>query len=98
MARFLIEGTHDEDTVACAQAVEAFLRTGSHFLTHADWGCQDGDHRAWIIVELDTKEEALNVVPPPSIPDPDRGAQLVHAGADQGDPAPGRRAGVSDGG
>jgi hypothetical protein len=64
MARFLIEVTHDEDTIACAKAVEAFLRTGSHFLTHADWGCMDGDHRAWMIVELDTKDEALNVVPP----------------------------------
>jgi hypothetical protein len=64
MARFLIEVTHDEDTFACAQAVEAFLRTGSHFLTHADWGCRDGDHRSWMILELDTKAEALNVVPP----------------------------------
>jgi hypothetical protein len=63
MARFLIEVTHDEDTLACAKAVETFLRTGSHFLTHADWGCRDGDHRAWMIVELDTKAEALNVVP-----------------------------------
>ena len=64
MARFLIEVTHDEDTIACARTVELFMRTGSHFLTHADWGCQDGDHRSWIIVELDTKAEALNVVPP----------------------------------
>jgi hypothetical protein len=64
MARFLIEVTHDEDTLACARAVEAFLQTGSHFLTRADWGCQDGDHRSWMILELDTKAEALNVVPP----------------------------------
>jgi hypothetical protein len=65
MARFLIEVPHEGTTLACARVVEVFLRTGSHFLTHADWGCKDGEHKAWITVELDTKEEALRIVPPP---------------------------------
>ncbi len=64
MARFLIEVPHEPEVQACVRAVEVFLRTGSHFLTHADWGCKDGVHRAWIIVELDSKSEALNIVPP----------------------------------
>jgi len=38
--------------------------TGSHYLTHADFGCMDGDHRAWIIVECEKKEEARNMLPP----------------------------------
>ena len=63
-ARFLIEVPHEESTVACARAVEVFLRTGSHFLTHADWGCKDGEHKAWIIVEVDSKDEARNILPP----------------------------------
>lgn len=63
MPRFLIEVPHEIETIACAQAVEIFLRTGSHFLTHADWGCMDGDHRAVLIVEVDTKEEARNIIP-----------------------------------
>ena len=63
-ARFLIEVPHEEATVACARAVEVFLRTGSHFLTHADWGCKDGEHKAWIIVEVDSKDEARNILPP----------------------------------
>jgi len=63
MARFFIEVPHEESTQACARAVEVFLKSGSHFLTHADWGCKDGEHKAWIIVELDTKEEALRIVP-----------------------------------
>lgn len=50
--------------IACTRAVEVFLRTGSHFLTHADWGCKDGVHKAWIIVEVDSKEEAGAIVPP----------------------------------
>ena len=64
MARFLIEVPHDNEAAECARAAEMFLRTGSHFLTRADWGCMDGEHKAWIIVELDTKEEARGIVPP----------------------------------
>jgi hypothetical protein len=41
-----------------------FLESGSHFLTHADWGCLDGVHSAWIVVEVDNKEEARAIVPP----------------------------------
>ena len=64
MARFLIEVSHEPEVIACIRAVEVFLRTGSHFLTRADWGCKDGVHKAWIIVELDSKSDALNIVPP----------------------------------
>ena len=64
MARFLLEVQHEPEVVACARAVETFLRTGSHFLTHADWGCMDGDHKAWLIVEVDDKNEARNIIPP----------------------------------
>lgn len=63
-ARFLIEVPHEESTVACAQAVEVFLKTGSHFLTHADWGCKDGVHKAWIVVEVEDKDAARAIVPP----------------------------------
>lgn len=64
MPRFLIEVAHETETVACLRAVEIFLRTGSHFLTHASWGCMDGDHRAWLMVEVDSKDEARNIIPP----------------------------------
>jgi hypothetical protein len=64
MARFLIEVPHEEEVVACARVVEIFLKTGSHFVTHTDWGCMDGEHKAWLIVEVDTKEEARSILPP----------------------------------
>ena len=64
MARFLIEVPHEDEVAACARVVAAFLRTGSHFLTRADWGCKDGEHKAWIVVEVDTKDEARGIVPP----------------------------------
>ena len=48
----------------CARAIEVFLKSGSHYLTHADWGCKDGVHKSWMIVEVDSKEEARGIVPP----------------------------------
>jgi hypothetical protein len=63
MARYLIEVPHDPEVQACARVAQVFLATGSHLLTHADWGCLDGQHSAWIIVETDSKEEARYVVP-----------------------------------
>ncbi len=64
MARFLIEVPHEAETVACAKVVKVFLASGSHLLTHADWGCMDGDHHAWMIVDVANKAEAMAIVPP----------------------------------
>jgi hypothetical protein len=64
MPKFLIEVAHEAEVVACARVVEVFLKTGSHFLTNADWGCMDEEHRAWILVEVDNKEEARQIIPP----------------------------------
>jgi hypothetical protein len=63
MPRFFIEVPHDSTTAACNRAIEVFLRTGSHFLARADWGCLDGEHKAWFIIDVPTKHEAVNVVP-----------------------------------
>ena len=64
MARYLIEVPHEPEAQVCSRAVQVFLATGSHLLTHADWGCLDGVHNAWLIVEADSRLEARNVVPP----------------------------------
>lgn len=64
MPRFLIEVPHEAESVACARAAKLLLETGSHFLTHADFGCTDGDHRAWIIVDTETKDQARRMLPP----------------------------------
>lgn len=63
MTRFLIEVPHASDLSSCNRAIDVFLRTGSHFLTRADWGCKDGEHKAWIIVDVDSKDDARNIVP-----------------------------------
>jgi hypothetical protein len=64
MAKFLIEVPHESEVVACARAIKVLLETGSHFLTHADFGCHDGVHKAWIVVDVDSKDEARNILPP----------------------------------
>ena len=64
MSKFLIEVPHEAEKVACAEAVKVLLNTGSHFLTHADFGCLDGEHKAWIIVDVDTKDTARGILPP----------------------------------
>jgi hypothetical protein len=64
MPKFLIEVPHDPERMACARVVHAFLSTGSHFLAQADWGCEDGNHSAWMIVDVASKEEARAIVPP----------------------------------
>ncbi len=64
MPKFLIEVPHEEDVLACARVVQIFLASGSHFLTNAEWGCYDGDHHCWMIVDVASKEEARAIVPP----------------------------------
>ena len=58
MEKFLIEVPHGEDKGSCMRAIQVFLRSGSHFVTNAEWGCMDGDHKAWLMVEVKDKEAA----------------------------------------
>ena len=64
MPKFLIEVEHQSEVVACARAIKVLLESGSHFLTHADFGCRDGVHKAWLVVDVDSKDAAQNIVPP----------------------------------
>ena len=64
MAKYLIEVPHEAEKRACARAVRIFLETGSHFLANADWGCYDGVHKAWIMLEVETREDARSILPP----------------------------------
>lgn len=64
MERFLIEVPHEDSKAACGRAVLIFHQSGSHFLTHAEWGCKDGIHSAWLEVEVESKEQARQIIPP----------------------------------
>ncbi|HSC28893.1 MAG TPA: hypothetical protein VLD67_16575 [Vicinamibacterales bacterium] len=63
MPRFHIEVPHEPETIACARVVEVFLKSGSHFLTQADWGCKDGVHKAWFTADVPSRDEARRIIP-----------------------------------
>ena len=63
MEKYLIEVPHGEDKSSCMRAIQVFLRSGSHFVTNAEWGCMDGDHKAWLMVEVEDKEAAERILP-----------------------------------
>ena len=64
MVRFLVEVPHENKKEACDRAVRIFMETGSHFMTNADWGCGDGVHKAWFIIDVDKREDARAILPP----------------------------------
>jgi len=64
MKKYLIEVPHENNSQACSEAIRVFLNTGSHFMTNAEWGCLDGEHKAWIMVEMENKQAALSLLPP----------------------------------
>ncbi|MHC5076703.1 MAG: hypothetical protein ACYTFM_09775 [Planctomycetota bacterium] len=63
MSKYLLEVPHEENKVSCEKAVRILLSTGSHFMTNAQFGCHDGVHKAWVIVDVDSKEEARAIIP-----------------------------------
>jgi hypothetical protein len=63
MERYLVEVSHSSDKIDCLRSIQILLSTGSHFLTNADWGCHDGEHKAWFIMEGNSKDEAYRIVP-----------------------------------
>jgi hypothetical protein len=64
MATFLIEIPHSENTFECKQVIKLFVESGSHLLANAQWGCKSGVHKSWFINDFNSREEALQIVPP----------------------------------
>ena len=69
MARYLIEVHHTDDYHGCKKALRSILRNGSHFVTQADWGCDDGVHTGWLIADVEDRNIARMIVPPELRPD-----------------------------
>jgi hypothetical protein len=68
MDRFLVVSPHTAKD--CSEALKQLLYTG--YITHFDWGCMDGEHTGWAIIEAENAKEATMVVPP---------VQRIHAKA-----------------
>ncbi len=59
MDRFLVISPHTAEE--CKNALMEIHAAG--YITHFDWGCMDGDHTGWVILEAANAKEALMVVP-----------------------------------
>jgi len=62
MDRYIVISPHTAED--CRMAVKHFKEHHAGFLTHYEWGCYDNDHTAYIIMEAESHEQALNTVPP----------------------------------
>jgi hypothetical protein len=60
MDRYLIISDHSGKD--CLHIIEQVQAQG--YLHHYDWGCKDGVHTGWVIIEAENREEALLSVPP----------------------------------
>ena len=59
MDRYIIILPHTVED--CMKAIKQVEAIGA--ITHFDWGCKDGDHTGYIILESENKTQALMVVP-----------------------------------
>lgn len=59
MDRYLIESSHTAED--CKKVVKEVHAAG--YLHHFEWGCDEGVHTAWAIVEAMSAEHARQMVP-----------------------------------
>ena len=59
MEQFLIESHHT--THDCKLAVKSIQSLG--YLHNFHWGCMDGVHTGWAIIEAENANQALGIVP-----------------------------------
>jgi hypothetical protein len=59
MKRFIVISHHTG--ADCVRALKEVLAMG--YLTHFEWGCKDGEHTGWAILEAENKAQAMMSVP-----------------------------------
>jgi len=60
-ATYLITCSHTPET--CLAALDAMSAAGKDALAQCEWGCKDGDHTAYMMVQADSKDAALAKLP-----------------------------------
>lgn len=61
MARYMITSPHTQEE--CLRALDEELAKGRDILGEFDFGCKAGDHTAYAIVDVNSKDDAFNLVP-----------------------------------
>ncbi|MGK2863994.1 MAG: hypothetical protein ACSLE0_18830 [Chitinophagaceae bacterium] len=62
MDRFMVISGHTAED--CRRVVKYFAEFHAGYITHFEWGCKDGDHNAYAIIEAENHEQAILPVPP----------------------------------
>jgi hypothetical protein len=63
MGKYLIEVKHGGDKNSCLLAIQSFLASRSHYVSSVEWGCLEGERKAWLIIKTENKETALRILP-----------------------------------
>jgi len=63
MNKFLIEVKHGGDRSSCLLAIQSFLSSRYHYASSVEWGCIEGEQKAWLIIKTENKETAMRVLP-----------------------------------
>jgi hypothetical protein len=61
MKRYLIETPHNAEE--CLKALDEQLVKGPDVLEKFDYGCMAGDHTGYAVIDANTREDALKIVP-----------------------------------
>ena len=59
MNRYIVIAPHTPE--GCTKTIVQVEAMG--YITHFDWGCKDGEHCGWVVIEAENAKEALLVVP-----------------------------------
>ena len=63
MEKFLIEIKNGGDTASCLRSIQSFLSSRSHFVTSVEWGCLEGENKAWLIIKTTNRSDAMRIIP-----------------------------------
>jgi hypothetical protein len=61
MARYLLTCPHT--TEDCVSDIDSVLGHSKELLARFDWGCKDGEHVGWVIVEAGNEATARMMLP-----------------------------------
>lgn len=63
MEKYLIEIRHGGDSASCLESIQSFLSSRSHYVTSVEWGCPEGENKAWLIIKTGNSSDALRIIP-----------------------------------
>jgi hypothetical protein len=63
MEKFLIEIKNGGDIASCLRSIQSFLSSRTHFVTSVEWGCIEGEHKAWLIIKTGNRDDAMRIIP-----------------------------------